>query len=226
MKSGVSYRWLRSSILSFAVIALVWTIVFFQIDLMVALVPLFVSHLLLLYPTLVPNSQWWGAVLRSFETSKQEVWITIDDGPTPEHTEKILDVLDRCRARATFFVIGMRAEKFPQLLEKILARGHQIANHTLTHPSASFWCALPSRIFAEIDGCNDVISRQRHASHSFFRAPAGLKNFFVHRALRRRGMWLIGWTARGFDTSRRDPYQVAARILKSVRPGTIVLLHE
>ena len=55
-----------------------------------ALVPLFISHLLILYPTLVPHSQWWGPVLRSFETSGKEVWITIDDGPTPEHTEKIL----------------------------------------------------------------------------------------------------------------------------------------
>ena len=197
-----------------------------QIDFWIAVLPLFVSHLLLLYPTLNPHSQWWGPVLRSFETSRNEVWITIDDGPTPEHTEKILDVLERYQARATFFVIGTRAKKFPQLIEKILARGHQIANHTLTHPSGSFWCASQKRIFAEIDGCDEVLARERGSSRSFFRPPAGLKNFSVHRVLRRRGMYFIGWTARGFDTGRRSPDEVAARILKYARPGAIMLLHE
>jgi peptidoglycan/xylan/chitin deacetylase (PgdA/CDA1 family) len=226
MKKRFDYRWLRSGILAFAVIAPIWTIIFLQIDLLAALVPLFVSHLFLLYPTLVPHSQWWGPVLRSFEPSGKEVWITIDDGPTSAHTEKILDLLDRYHARATFFVIGMRAKKFPQLIEQILARGHEVSNHTFTHPSGSFWCAPPSKIFAEIDGCNDVISRGSPAPRSLFRAPAGLKNFFLHHVLRRRGMWLIGWTARGFDTSRRHPDEVAARIVKQVRPGAIILLHE
>ena len=226
MKQHVTQQTLRKGILTFAVIAPIWTVLFLQIDLLMAVVPLFVSHLLVLYPTLNPHSQWWGPVLRSFETSRKEVWITIDDGPTPQQTEKILDVLDRYDARATFFVIGIRAKKFPELIKEILRRGHQVANHTFTHPSGSFWCAFPSTIFAEIDGCNDVIPREQRASRSYFRAPAGLKNSFVHRALRRRGMWLIGWTARGFDTSQRHPDQVAARILKQVRPGSIVLLHE
>jgi peptidoglycan/xylan/chitin deacetylase (PgdA/CDA1 family) len=226
MKSRVKYRWLRNSILVFAVIAPMWTIIFFQLDLLLALVPLFVSHLLLLYPTLNPHSQWWGPVLRSFETSHKEVWVTIDDGPTREHTEKILDLLDRYQAPATFFVIGEKAKRSPELIEKILARGHEVANHTLTHPSTSFWRASRRKIFSEIDGCDIVLSGDLTRARSFFRAPAGHKNFLVHRVLRRRGMLLIGWTARGFDTGTRRPDEVAARILKHTRPGAIVLLHE
>ena len=220
------YHWLRISILTFAVIAVIWAIIFVQINWVVALVPLFISHLLILYPTLVPHSQWWGPVVRSFETSEKEVWLTIDDGPTPEHTSRILDLLDRYHATATFFVIGTRAKKHPELIEEIRKRGHQIANHTLTHPSGSFWCALRPRIFAEVDGCNDVIGRKESTSLAYFRTPAGLKNFFVHPILRRRSMHLIGWTARGFDTRKRQPNDVAARILKRVKPGAIVLLHE
>jgi peptidoglycan/xylan/chitin deacetylase (PgdA/CDA1 family) len=226
MTSPPKYNWLRKCILAFAVIAPIWTIIVLQFDWVLALVPLFISHLLLLYPTLVPHSQWWGPVLRSFETSGKEVWITIDDGPTPEHTEQILDLLDRYQARATFFVIGMRAKKYPQLIEKILERGHHVSNHTLTHPSGSFWRALEPRVFAEIDGCANVIGRQQFKSRAYFRAPAGLKNFFVHRVLQRRSMHLIGWTARGFDTGKRPPDKVASRIIKRVRPGAIVLLHE
>ena len=88
MTENPRYHWLRISILAFAVITPIWTILFLQVDWVIALVPLFISHLLILYPTLVPHSQWWGPVLRSFETSGKEVWITIDDGPTPEHTER------------------------------------------------------------------------------------------------------------------------------------------
>jgi peptidoglycan/xylan/chitin deacetylase (PgdA/CDA1 family) len=226
MTDNPKYHWLRKIILGFAVITPVWTIILLQFDWMTALAPLFVSHLFVLYPTLVPHSQWWGPVLRSFHTSGKEVWITIDDGPTPEHTERILDLLDRYHARATFFVIGLRAEKYPQLIRKILERGHEIANHTLTHPSRSFWCALESRVFAEIDGCDDAIGHEQSKSRAYFRAPAGLKNFFVHRVLQRRSMHLVGWTARGFDTGKRHPDRVAKRILKRVKPGAIVLLHE
>src|SRR5881394_2040718 len=103
-------RWARRFILAFA--------------------PIFLSHVLLLYPTLRANCQWFGPVMRSFETDKTEVWLTIDDGPSPVHTVAILDLLDRFKARATFFVIGSRAEKYPHLLTEILSRGHEIANHT------------------------------------------------------------------------------------------------
>lgn len=226
MTQNPKYHWLRISILTFAVLAVLWAIAFIQIHWVMALIPLFVSHLLILYPTLFPHSQWWGPVMRSFETSDKEVWITIDDGPTVEHTEKILNLLDRYQARATFFVIGTRAKKHPHLMAKILERGHQISNHTLTHPSGSFWCALQPRIFAEIDGCNEIIGRKQVTSRAYFRAPAGLKNFFLHHVLQRRNMHLIGWTARGFDTRKRSPYEVAARIIKRTGPGAIVLLHE
>jgi peptidoglycan/xylan/chitin deacetylase (PgdA/CDA1 family) len=220
------YNWLRNIILAFAVITPIWTIIFLHVGWLIALVPLFASHLLLLYPTLVPHSQWWGPVLRSFETSEKEVWLTIDDGPTPEHTERILDLLDRYHARATFFVIGMRAKQYPDLIQKIVERGHRISNHTLTHASHSFWCAPESRIYAEIDGCNDVVGRYQNISRAYFRAPAGLKNFFLHPILQRRNMYLIGWTVRGFDTGKRPPAKVAERILKHAAPGAIVLLHE
>jgi len=224
MISPISRRWIRRAILTFAVIAPIWTIAFLRVNLLAALAPLFFSHVLLLYPTLRPQSQWWGPVVKSFATTRREVWITIDDGPTAMHTAKILDLLDRFQARATFFVVGCRAKELPNLLDEILARGHQIANHTFTHPSGSFWCALPFQVAREIDRCASVLPE--NLARLFFRTPAGLTNPFVHPALVKRGMSLIGWTVRGFDTSGREPDKVAARILKHVRPGAIILLHE
>ncbi|MEP6956732.1 MAG: polysaccharide deacetylase family protein [Chthoniobacterales bacterium] len=195
-------------------------------NLLVALAPLFVSQMLMLYATLAPNSQWWGPVATSFATKEREVWLTLDDGPWPAHTGQLLDILEHYEARATFFLIGANAEKHPHLVTEILARGHALANHTHTHPVATFWCAGPGRIAREIDRCAETLRSLPERPAQFFRAPVGMKNPFVHPALARRGLALIGWTVRGLDTAIRDPVRVAERIARGVRPGAIVLLHE
>lgn len=208
----------RRLILGFALFAAVVFFTLVAFHPLLALGVLFLSHLLILFPTLVANCQWWGPVVTHFETDEREVWLTIDDGPDPVHTPRFLEILQRFEARATFFVIGQRAAKFPQELEAIREAGHEIANHTATHPSATFWCLPPGRIASEID---------RGARPTpYFRSPAGLKNFFVHPALARRGLRLIGWTVRGLDTVSQNADAVAARVLRGAKPGAILLLHE
>ena len=219
-------NWTRRFLLAFAVVAPCLAFYLLRANLFLALAPIFLSHVLLLYPTLVANCQWFGPVIGHFETNESEVWLTIDDGPSPEHTVAILELLDRFQARATFFVIGHRAEKYPHLITEILAHGHEIANHTYSHPSATFWAAGPRRISAEIDLCAELLRVGPDRPGHYFRAPAGLKNIFVHPELKRRRLALIGWTVRGFDTVRRDPAQVAARIMRRTKPGAIVVLHE
>jgi peptidoglycan/xylan/chitin deacetylase (PgdA/CDA1 family) len=219
-------RWTRPALLGFAFLAPVLALYLSRTNLVIALAPLFISHVLLLYTTLVPNCQWWGPVIRSFHTTQPEVWITIDDGPSPVHTAKILDLLDRFNARATFFVIGKRAEEYPHLITEILSRGHEIANHTYTHPSGMFWAAGPVRIAAEIDLCAELLRSAPDRPARLFRAPAGLKNLFVHPELARRGLALIGWTVRGLDTVQREPVLVAEKILRKAKAGAIILLHE
>jgi peptidoglycan/xylan/chitin deacetylase (PgdA/CDA1 family) len=210
--------WPRRVILGFAVLAAAFfltTIAFYPL---LALGVLLLSHFLLLYPTLVANCQWWGPVRTRFKTNEREIWLTIDDGPDPVHTPRLLEILRRLEAKATFFVIGERAAKFPGQIEAIRAAGHELANHTARHPSGTFWCLSAGRIAREIDDC-DLPGR-------YFRAPAGMKNFFVHPVLERRGMELIGWTVRGLDTVSQDAEAVALRILRRIGPGAIVLLHE
>jgi peptidoglycan/xylan/chitin deacetylase (PgdA/CDA1 family) len=219
-------RWARRGLLGFVFIAPCLGFFLVRTNLVFALAPIFLSHLLLLYATLRANCQWWGPVMRSFQTSEQEVWLTIDDGPSPAHTIAMLDLLDRFEARATFFVIGAHAEKNPRLLTEILARGHELANHTFTHPSGTFWAAGPARVGAEIDRCAELLRTGPDRPARLFRAPAGLKNLFVHPELARRGLALIGWTVRGLDTVRRNPEVVAARVLREAKPGAILLLHE
>lgn len=208
----------RKILLGFAVFAALFFLVVVWFQPFLALAVLFLSHMLLLYPTLVANCQWWGPVVTRFETDAREVWLTIDDGPDPSHTPRMLELLAGANAKATFFFIGQRAEKFPHEVERILAAGCEVANHTYTHPSGSFWAFGPARTAAELDR-GPVRAR-------LFRAPAGLKNGFLHPLLARRGMELVGWTVRGLDTMSTDPAAVAQRIRRGLRPGAIILLHE
>lgn len=183
------------------------------------------SHALLLYPTLSPNVQWLGPVVTHFRTDRKEVWLTIDDGPTDD-TNGVLDVLDVHGVKATFFVKGVLAQRHKGAIEEILRRGHSIANHSHTHPSAFFWCLPPGRIASEIDGCNQVIAMLTGEQPRWFRAPVGQKNPFVHPALERRGMRLIGWTARGFDAVVSNLDHVVRRIVPRLTPGAIIVVHQ
>jgi peptidoglycan-N-acetylglucosamine deacetylase len=218
--------WPRRALLGFAILAPFLSLYLSGTNLVIALAPLFASHMLLLYATLMPSCDWWGPVIESFRTTSSEVWVTIDDGPSPEHTIKMLDLLERFNARATFFVIGECAEKYPHLITEILSRGHEVANHTYTHPSGTFWALGPGRIAIELDRCAESLRSRPERPAKWFRAPAGMRNPFVHPELDRRGLQLIGWSVRGFDTVARDPTRVAARILRDLKPGSIILLHE
>ena len=185
---------------------------------------LFISHMLLLYPTLRPLSQWWGRVVTSFETKDKEVWLTIDDGPT-EDTLAMLDLLDARDAKATFFVKGSLASAHAETVREIVARGHSVGNHSYTHPSGSFWCLGPARLSYEVSAADEALSGSGQVT-SFFRAPVGMKNWFVHPILERFGKTLIGWSVRAFDGVRFDPTRASEVILRRISPGSIVLLHE
>jgi peptidoglycan/xylan/chitin deacetylase (PgdA/CDA1 family) len=183
------------------------------------------SHALLLYPVFRPNVQWFGPVVTHFATSRKEVWLTIDDGPT-EDTTAVLDLFARHEVRATFFVKGELAEQNAAAAEEILKRGHSLANHSHTHPAGSFWCSLPSRITREVDSCNRALEAIAGSQPRWFRAPVGMKNPAVHPILARRNMRLIGWTARGFDAVRSDAREILSRILPHLSPGAIIVLHQ
>lgn len=216
----------RRILLGFVFVAPVLGFLLVPVNIFAALAPIVLSHVLLLYATLSANCQWFGPVVRSFETQEPEVWLTIDDGPSPAHTVAILDLLERFQARATFFVIGKNAEQYPHLITEILTRGHEIANHTYSHSSASFWCAGPRRIALEIDRCAELLRAAPERPARFFRAPVGLKNLFVHPELDSRGLLLIGWSVRGLDTIRRNAAEIANRIQREAKPGAIIVLHE
>jgi peptidoglycan/xylan/chitin deacetylase (PgdA/CDA1 family) len=180
---------------------------------------------LLAYHLFVPRSQGLVRMHRRFVTARREVWLTIDDGPDPEDTPRILDALAEHGAFATFFVTGENALLYPGLIRAIAAAGHEVAHHTHTHPLATFWCASPSRVNRELDDGLAAL-RAAGARPTRFRPPAGIKNPWLAPALRARGLTCVGWSARGLERSSGDAETVARRVLRQLAPGAILLMHE
>ena len=183
------------------------------------------SHALVLWPTLRPNSQWLGPVITHFEANANEVCLTIDDGPTDD-TAAVLDALDARSVKATFFVKGALAAQRPDIVRMMLARGHTVANHSQTHPSGTFWCLPPGAIASQIDACNAALESITGERPQLFRAPVGMKNPFVHPLLAQRGMTLVGWSVRGFDSFGDDVERVVRRIVPRVGSGSIIVMHQ
>lgn len=181
----------------------------------------------LLYAMFAPRAQFACRVVTGFrpDPGARSLWLTIDDGPDPEDTPRILALLRRHQARATFFVIGQKARAHPELVRAILAEGHEVAHHTDTHPVASFWLAGPSRLARELDPAQDAL-RAAGAAARVFRPPVGIKSLFLGPALRRRGLVCVGWSIRSGDCRSQRVERPLARILAAIRPGAIVLLHE
>jgi peptidoglycan/xylan/chitin deacetylase (PgdA/CDA1 family) len=185
----------------------------------------FVPDLLLAYHVFAPRAQGLVRVHWRFSTARREVWLTIDDGPDPEDTPRILELLAAHGARATFFVIGENARIHSGLIRAIAAAGHEVAHHTHTHPLAAFWCASPATVNRELDAGMEAL-RAAGVRPTRFRPPAGIKNIWLARALRARGLTCVGWSVRGLERWRGDADAVVARAIRGLAPGAILLLHE
>ncbi len=185
----------------------------------------FGSGTVVLYHLFVPGARGLGPVVTRFVTSRREVWLTIDDGPDPQDTPRLLELLAQHDARVAFFFIGERAAQYPELVAAVLAVGHEVHHHTQTHPVASFWCASPAGVAAELDAGTDALARAG-AKPRYFRPPVGIRNIFLQAALDARGLRCVGWSLRSRDCVASSPSQVVERVMRLVEPGEIILMHE
>lgn len=154
------------------------------------------------------------------------VALTFDDGPSPRSTPAILDLLDEAKAKATFFVIGRKAEQRPDLVREILSRGHAVALHSYAHhrlfslKSARYVrddLTKAIAVLAEITGDKPVL----------FRPPIGHTNATIARVVKELGLEVIGWSVRALDgVAAADPRRVAARVTRGLEDGAIVLMHD
>jgi peptidoglycan/xylan/chitin deacetylase (PgdA/CDA1 family) len=182
------------------------------------------AHALVLYPTLRRNCNWFGPVATRFDTPRKEVWLTIDDGPDARDTPAILDLLAHHDAKAAFFFIGRNVDAHRDLVWRAHHEGHQIGNHTYSHPSGFFWALGPFATRREIERGRAAITAATGAPPVVFRSPVGMTNPFVHRVL--GDQRLIGWSTSGLDGLSARGEAVVERLMRGVKPGAILVLHE
>jgi len=186
------------------------------------------NHALLALLGLWPRSHWLGpnwTRLPAAATARNEIALTIDDGPDPSVTPQVLELLDRYAVRATFFCIGEKAARHPDLCREIVRRGHSVENHS-QHHRHHFSLLGRSAILRELQTAQDTLTAITGQHPLFFRAPAGLRNPFLDPVLARLGLRLASWSARGFDTRIGDVKRVKNKLLHGLSAGAILLLHD
>lgn len=154
-----------------------------------------------------------------------EIAVTFDDGPHPEVTPMVLDILDRYGVKASFFCVGEKAAAHPDIVREIVRRGHAIENHSMRH-SGFFGFYGPVALRRDIGAAQAVLGGIAGRPPRFFRAPMGIRNPMLDPVVTRMGLRYISWTRRGFDTVARDPEVVLKRLLDGLGGGDILLLHD
>jgi peptidoglycan-N-acetylglucosamine deacetylase len=171
------------------------------------------------------NSSFWIPTLWRSSRPARAVALTFDDGPDACFTPRVLDILADKQVPATFFVVGERAERHPDVIRRAHDMGHAIGNHSHTH-SLRFHFRHGSGLRREIGACNRAIRSAIGLEPRLFRSPQGLKTPALGDALRERDMIAIGWQVRGMDYLFRDPERIARRIVDGAVDGGVLLLHD
>lgn len=156
---------------------------------------------------------------------RKSVALTFDDGPDPETTPRILQVLKEKDIKAAFFVIGKKAEKYPELLRQMDEEGHIVANHTFSHHYFTAFFST-EKLRAELVKCNAVISDILGKKPLFFRPPFGVTNPRYAKVLKDLGLNSIGWSLRSLDTKAENKYQIINKIISEIQTRDIILLHD
>jgi peptidoglycan/xylan/chitin deacetylase (PgdA/CDA1 family) len=186
------------------------------------------NHAALAIVGAVPGSRLLGPNLirlTAAARARGEVVLTFDDGPDPHGTPRVIDILARHGATASFFCIGSHAARDPGLTREIAARGHSVENHTFRH-SNGFAFLGPRGLAAEISRAQETLTALSGRKPSFFRAPMGVRGPLLEPVLRRLDLSLVSWTRRGLDGLPADPRRVRERLTRDLAAGDILVLHD
>jgi len=179
-----------------------------------------------------PNMGKWKQekiVITMVKTPQKAVALTFDDGPDPERTPAVLDSLQKHNVHATFFVVGYRAEKYPELLQQVAAQGHEIANHSYSHSYASFKINKTDIFSDEIDKTNAIIQDLTSQNSVLFRPPGGYLSDNLVELIKQKQLTIAYWT---WQQDSKDwkvgnsGTSIANHIINNIQPGQIILLHD
>lgn len=177
-----------------------------------------------------PNMQNWiqnKVVITRINTSEKIVTLTFDDGPDPTNTPAVLDSLKKYNAKATFFVLGSKAEAYPVLLQEIINNGHEIGNHGYSHSSLSG--KSNDFIKNEIEKTNNIVYRIVAQKPVLFRPPGGFLSYELIDISKNQELSIAYWTYQQDSkdwVTGKSASLISGHIIKNIEPGQIIILHD
>jgi len=170
------------------------------------------------------NSPLFGTTIHRLATHDRAVALTFDDGPNADATPLVLDALAERGVKATFFILGRHAERWPDLVARVAADGHAIGNHGYFHRKLHF--RSPAYVRRDLELGTEMIVRAGAPRPRLFRAPHGFRSPWVTYIARTLGQRTVGWSLGVWDSDRPGVEQIARRTVDGAAPGSILLLHD
>jgi peptidoglycan-N-acetylglucosamine deacetylase len=156
---------------------------------------------------------------------RDDVHVTFDDGPHPQGTPLVLDILDAAHIKATFFMVGERVEREPGLAAEVARRGHAIAVHG--HRHRNLLRLTPKQIARDLDRAVETIAAATNTSPTLHRAPYGIYSWQALHAVKHRGLTPLLWSKWGHDwRAHTTPRKITQEATEDLRPGDVILLHD
>ena len=182
-----------------------------------------VTSLILLRTLLLPLAAQVPAY-RSVKTDSMQIALTFDDGPHPLLTPRILEILDRYGVSATFFMVGVNVENYPETARAVIEAGHEVGNHTYSHHHIERMS--PDGVETEIARCEDALEELCEYRPHLFRPPEGAINSSIESCSEEHDYALILWSLDTRDWESKNTEQIVEAVLSNVKAGDIILMHD
>lgn len=159
------------------------------------------------------------------DTDEKRVYLTFDDGPSPENTARVLDVLEKFGAKGTFFCIGSRLSENRATVERIMAGGHATGNHSWSH-SPFFPLFGARKMKDDLLRCSDALRQITGSAPVLFRPPFGVTDPTVAEVAEELKYIVAGWSIRTYDTTGKTAEEIVSAVARRLRPGSVILMHD
>lgn len=176
------------------------------------------------YQSMAPTGQWYGRTFTGLPRGTKQIALTYDDGPNDPHTFRLLEVLSKHQIRATFFLIGRYVQQRPDIVRELAAAGHNLGNHTFTHPVLSLKSSRDIR--RELTDCHQAIQDAIGSQSNLFRPPFGARRPAVLRIAREMGLQPVMWNVTGYDWNAPPAATIEKKCASQIRGGDVILLHD
>ena len=220
----LTYKIARPTYALLSSVALIGYLVYGGVLLYVAIALAFVYLGLIVYGVFNVQAGFFLELYTEGSQTDKSIALTFDDGPS-ENTNSVLDILKKHNIKATFFLIGSKVEAHQEILKRMVEEGHQLGNHTYHH-SKSIGFYTVQKLQNELVSTRAVVKRYTGLNIKLYRPPFGVTTPNLAKVVSQLRLNVIGWSVRSFDTTRQSSESIIQRIIKEVKPGAIVLLHD